>query len=285
MSYWMKALVIVFFLCAFCPALPSQGTHPRYAIGIDMTGSKPPCPVFVHSVWKNSPAAQAGIRPGDRLIAVDGNVVATVQDAAQRVGSISANPVTLQFARDDKPYTVTVRRVDFATLLKRSGWKMLKDGTMVKSDWTDAEVEQFLAVERSLDTAKDVSVVFPGHYPADKQLYYPGFEAFVWDAGNQVTVGGIEDGPASRAGVRWGDQILAVDGVDPHKKSIVELESMLSATAPRSMRLTILRAGVQKTFSFELAEAARVLHDNQWQVIDGKLVPLWAPEKYLPCFQ
>jgi C-terminal processing protease CtpA/Prc len=281
----MTAFIVVFLLCAISPAPAPQETQPRYTIGIDITGSKPPCPVFVNSVRKNSPAAQAGIKPGDRLTAVDGNIVTTPQDAAQHVRSTTANPVTLQLARDDKPYTVTVPRVDVAKLLEQNGWKMLKDGTIVQADSTDAEIPHFLAITQALENAKDLSVAFPGHYPANKQLYYPGFEAFVWDAGTQVTVGGIEDGPASRAGVRWGDEIIAVDGVDSHKKSVAELESMLSATTPRSTKLTIGRAGVRKTFSFELAQAATVLRDNQWQVINGKLIPLWAPEKYMPCFQ
>jgi C-terminal processing protease CtpA/Prc len=100
-----------------------------------------------------------------------------------------------------------------------------------------------------------------------------------------VIVGGIEDGPASRAGVRWGDRIIAVNGVDPRSKSVAELEFLLSSPKPATMTLTIERAGIRKTFSFELAQAATVLRDNRWQVKNGKLVPLWAPEKYLPCFE
>ena len=61
-----------------------------------------------------------------------------------------------------------------------------------------------IAIRQALERATDLTRAFPGHYPANEQLYYPGFEVFIWDKGNQVTVGGIEDGPASRAGVRWG---------------------------------------------------------------------------------
>ncbi len=65
-SYGTKAFMVVFLLCWSCPAVCAQGTKPQYVIGIDITGSKPPCPVFVNSVWKNSLAAQAGIKPGFR---------------------------------------------------------------------------------------------------------------------------------------------------------------------------------------------------------------------------
>ena len=284
-SYRITALIVVFLLYAIAPATAPQETEPRYTIGIDITGSKPPCPVFVNSVRKNSPAAQAGIKPGDRVTAVDGNIVTTLTDAAQHIRSTSASPVTLQLVRDDKLYTVTVPRVDVAKLLEQNGLKMLKDGTIVKADSTDAEIAPFLAIRQALENSKGLSVAFRGHYPTNTQLYYPGFEAFIWNAGRRVTVGGIEDGPGSRAGVRWGDEIIAVDGVDPHKKSVADLESMLSATTPRSMKVTIGRAGLRKTFSFELAQAATVLRDNQWQIVSGKLVPLWAPERYMPCFQ
>lgn len=141
-----------------------------------------------------------------------------------------------------------------------------------------------IAIRQALERATDLTRAFPGHYPANEQLYYPGFEVFIWDKGNQVTVGGIEDGPASRAGVRWGDEIIAVDGVDPRGKSVAELEALLASPKPASMTLTVERAGVRKTFPFELAQAATVLRENHWQVINGELVPLWVPESYLPCF-
>jgi len=281
----IRVSIGVSILWAFSLASNAQEAERRYNIGIAITASKPPCPVFVMGVRKNSPAARAGVKAGDRLIAVDRNNVTTLQDAAHRITTNSPGLVTLHLARDDKPYSVTVRREDFATLLQKDGWKMLADGTLVSADATDADVEHVFAISRAVENAKDLSVAFPGHYPANKQLYYPGFEVFTWGDGTQVTVGGMENGPAFLAGVRWGDRIVAVDGADPRKKSVAELESLLSSPKPRSMTLIIERGDVQKAFTIELARAATVLRDNQWQVIDGKLVPLWAPTKYLACFE
>jgi len=51
------------------------------------------------------------------------------------------------------------------------------------------------------------------------------------------------------------------------------------------MTLVIERGDLRKTFTIELAQAAEILRDNHWQVVNGKLVPLWVPEKYLPCFE
>lgn len=187
--------------------------------------------------------------------------------------------------REDGPYPVTVQREEFTALLRKNGLRKLRNGALVSADATDAEVKYFLTISGEIENAKDLSTAFSGHYPANKQLYYPGFEVFSWDDGTQAVVGGIEDGPASRAGIRWGDGIIAVNGIDPRKKSVAELESLLSSSKPTSMTLIIERGDLQRTFTIELARAADILRDNHWQVVNGKLVPLWVPEKYLSCFE
>jgi hypothetical protein len=73
--------------------------------------------------------------------------------------------------------------------------------------------------------------------------------------------------------------------VDPRKKTVAELESLLSSPKPASMTLIINRGDLQKTFTIELEQGAQVLRDNHWQVVNGKLVPLWAPEQYQSCFE
>ena len=279
-----KMFFLAILVCALCLNAGSQETKPRYTTGITIIGAGAPCPLFVRGVRKDSPAAIAGIKAGDLLVAVDGHTVANVPDAALALSSTSATPVTLRFVREEKPYTVTVQREEHAVILRKDGWKAVEGGFLVTSDATDAEVKYFLAVAKAVEGDHDRLVAFPGHYPENKQLYYPGFEAFLWDKGSQVTVGGIEDGPASRAGVRWGDRIVAVNGVDPRGKSLAEVESLLASSKPATMTLIIERAGERKILSFELGQAATVLRDNQWQIINGKMIPLWVPEKYLHCF-
>jgi C-terminal processing protease CtpA/Prc len=271
------------------PVGSTQCRRPQYVTGLTLYGgSKLACPVFVGDVAGGSPASKAGMKPGDRIVAIDGNRVSTLDDAFQRLPSNTRKPVMVQFVRDDKVHVVTVQREDVIVDLQRDGKKMLTDGSIVPSDATAAEIQYHLGVRTALEQARGspegVKVVFPGHYPENKQLYYPGFELFVWDNGNQVTVGGIEDGPASSAGVRWGDRIAAVDGVDPRGKSIAELESYLSSPRPKSMTLVIQRGPARKTFAFELVQAATILRNNRWRVTNGRLVPLWLPDEYLPCF-
>lgn len=99
------------------------------------------------------------------------------------------------------------------------------DGSEVPADWTDAEITQHLALTHAIDREPTrIARVFPTHYPENETLYYPGLEVFVWHQGRQLTVGGIERGPASRTGIRWGDVILVVNHIDPRNNPIADLE-------------------------------------------------------------
>ncbi len=51
------------------------------------------------------------------------------------------------------------------------------------------------------------------------------------------------------------------------------------------MTLKIGRDDATKEFTFKLAEAAQVLRDNPRELLQGELVPLGLPERYLYCFK
>jgi len=276
-----KGIGATMLALATCLILFAQQEKPKYVIGASIVGSKSPC-VFIGSVSAKSPAADAGIRTGDRIVAVDGTTVTTAQDAAQHMRSESAKPVTLQLMRDGKLYSVTVQRELFTAILERGGMKALESGMIAPLDATEAEMShKMLAIkdERFADR------VFPSHYPNDEKLYYPGFEVFVLKDPPQIVVGGIENGPASRAGVHWGDFIVSVNGVDPRNKSVAELEALFSGQKLASMTLTIDRDGVTKTFSFQPEQATVVMRNNQHQLAKGNLIPLGVPKEYWSCFE
>lgn len=268
-----------------------QQVHPKYVIGIDIIGPNSSCPsgpVFIGAVRKISPAAKAGIRLGDQLITINGTPVKDLQDAAHRISSDSPQPVSVELKRRGLVRKLTIQRERSDIVWSQNGSRLLDDGFIVGSDYSEAEIQEVRKLDGDVMSAMrngDFLNVFPGHYPADKNLYYPGFEIFVWDKGEQVRVGGIEDGPARTSGVRWGDEILTVNGVDPRKKSLAELEALFSSQTPAKMTLQIERVRTQKTFTLTLDLASSVLRDNNWQIVDGHMVPLWVPTPYVSCFQ
>jgi C-terminal processing protease CtpA/Prc len=268
-----KRIGLVMLLWVNCLTLFAQNGAPKYVAGANVVGSKSPC-LFVGGVWAKSPAVNAGIQPGDRIISVDGTTVTTVQDAAQHMHSESAKPVRLQLSRDGKPYILTLQLELYATILEKNGMKLLRSGMIVPLDATEAEMDhKTLALQKERFSDR----VFPLHYPEDESLYFAGFEMFVLKNPPQIAVGGIEDGPASRAGVHWGDFITSVNGSDPRNKSVVELEWLFTSQKPVPMTLSIDRDGVAKTFSFQLEKAAEVMSDNQLQLFKGILIPLGVP--------
>jgi predicted metalloprotease with PDZ domain len=278
--------MIVFFLNACLPGACAQEPH-KYGIGIEVVGGvTPSCPVFIGKVFRDSPAARAGLEAGDRLISLDSHAVVNVQDASQQLTSTEPKPIVVEFAREGKIQQATVQREDRVILLEKDGWRTL-EVTLVRADATDADNRYQLATEKAFESSSEANAVaFPDrHYPADKQLYYPGFEVFTWDSGKRVTIGGIEQGPAFRAGLRWGDEIVAINGVDPHGKSAVEIEAMLTSTRPSPVTMIVTRGATRKAAAFVLEQASAILTENQKKVVNGKIVPLWLPDEYLPCWR
>ena len=61
----------------------------------------------VAEVRAASPAANAGIRPGDRFVSVDGSAVETFSDVQRLVSGRGGDPITFVMLRDGKDITVT----------------------------------------------------------------------------------------------------------------------------------------------------------------------------------
>jgi C-terminal processing protease CtpA/Prc len=283
----LKLLVLTF--CVFCVArvLAQHSSPDDYVTGMTVVGrpgAAPDCPPIVAWVKPDTPAAQAGIQPGDRLLAVDGHRGSDIRDFGKLHSLLYAKdskPSTIEMEGQHAVYTVTVGRVKQSVLFERDGWKIGPNGILYRLDATDAEMKRVIRPEPPVS-----SVVFPKHYPNNTELYYPGFEAFVWQDHPEIAVGGIvEDGPALKAGVHYGDVIVSVNGVNPLGKSIAQLELLFSSPKPATMKLVIDRDGVVKTFVFDLVKTADLLRQNKIRLYQGEMIPLDVPEAYLHCFE
>ena len=67
----------------------------------------PSTPPLVGSIEGGSAAQQAGIVPGDRIVAIDGNGISRFEDVAERVIWRAGQPITVELMRDGRPVKVT----------------------------------------------------------------------------------------------------------------------------------------------------------------------------------
>jgi C-terminal processing protease CtpA/Prc len=282
----LKLLCFLILYSLFCGIARSQADFgvDEYVTGITVTGKPglgPACPPIVWIVEPNTPAARAGVRPGDRLLAIDGKHVTDVMQARPLLRTSEPKSSTIEFEGERGPYTVRVGRIPDSELYERNGWKRGPDGNLYPKDATPAEMERISKMEREPAT----KVFTVGHYPANQELYYPGFEVFVWPEPQTMTVGGIEDGPAKAAGVHYGDSIISVNGTSPRGKSLAELERLFSSPKPATMTLVIDRDAQTKTFTFQLAKASDVAAANHKRMYKGRMIPSVIPSSYLHCFE
>lgn len=273
----MRMLCVVSIALVLGASAGAQESVDPYSIGMTLW-SPDGCPIFVGEVAAGSPAERAGVRAGDHLLAVDGTHVGEGSQASQLLKSNTPTTVTLTLLRDGKQIEVVSGR-EKRSSFNKAGYKTIS-GLIVPIDTTQAEVDRTLA----FDGRRLAARVFPTHYSANPELFYAGFEMLVLRDPTQVTVGGIEDGPASKAGIHQLDVLVSVNGVPIARKTPSELEQMFSATQPAQMRIQIDRLGAVKTFEFHLQRAGEIARQNGHRFVDGHPVPVWAAGQDVHCF-
>ena len=76
------------------------------------------------------------------------------------------------------------------------------------------------------------------------------------DKGAIKVVSPIDDTPASKAGIKSGDSILAIDGKGLQGLSLDKVQDLLRGPAGSKLTLTLMRQGEQKSFEVSLERAA-----------------------------
>ena len=275
-----RSAVLITFVFLFGTLLaPAQQSPPAYIIGVDFVDPSPDCPVFIAHVVAGGPADKAGLKPGDAIVSIDGVTIQTLADM-RKLSSDKPKPVRVEVMRADGKHAYDVGREPYADALARQGRKLAHQGYVVPADMTDAEIERLI----NFDPARVIGSVFTGSYPTDPATYYPGFELLLLQSPDELMVAGMEDGPATHAGIHWGDIVLAVNGKDVKGLPAEQLERLFSSAAPAKMKLRVRRLDQEREFEFPLWKGADVLHVNQKQSVQGHIVPMGIPEKDVHCF-
>ncbi len=100
-------------------SLKEHGTVTRGFIGVQMQpvtkeiaeaiGLKEPKGALVAEALKDSPAAKAGIRTGDTIVAVDGETIKEAKDLSRKIANVApGKQVSVTVYRDGKERTVTI---------------------------------------------------------------------------------------------------------------------------------------------------------------------------------
>jgi regulator of sigma E protease len=68
----------------------------------------PPAPAVIGTVISDGPAARAGLKPGDLIIAIQGQAVKDFRDVVERIGSHPGEQLDITYRRDGVDHTVPV---------------------------------------------------------------------------------------------------------------------------------------------------------------------------------
>jgi serine protease Do len=128
---------------------------------------------LVGAVQKDSPAAQAGIKRGDVILALDGSSVADPRDLSRRVGDLAAKA--------------------------QAAFDIWRDGRRIQANVTLGALP---------DDEKVAAVAGP---EAPNPTASLGLQLARGPKGEVVVVDVAQGGPADQAGLRQGDQIVEID--------------------------------------------------------------------------
>ncbi|MEX2559928.1 MAG: PDZ domain-containing protein, partial [Pirellulales bacterium] len=188
--------------------------------------------VEIARVEPGSPAAEAGLRPGDQVLSINGQRVTSRGSVGSLIQRADAgDDVLIEIIRDGR------RRTASATLASRGEVFGDQDGRRYREEDFEPSPRYGRRTEDTRRTrargALGVTVDDDGRGDVWIESVYP-------------------DGPADEAGLRRGDQILALDGRD--MRSATELVGRLGRMrADQEVEIEIARDGRRRTIEAQLA--------------------------------
>ena len=188
------------------------------------------CAMVIVAPLDDSPAEQAGLQPGDQVLAVDGTSTMgeTVSSLVYQVRGESGTDVTLTIRRDDEEFDVTITRAVIE--LQEVNAELLEDGIgyIRLTSFTDRATGLFSDALSSLLQQGATGIVFdlrsnPGGYIVAaqgiaSQFVTPGELLFTVESGEDVDEWRAEEGVAQDPSI---ELVVLVDGGSASASEIV----------------------------------------------------------------
>jgi len=269
---WQK-LLVVFAGPAMNLALPVFLFAGTLALGIDRREA------VVGNVEPGSPAAEAGLLPGDRVLSVQGEPIAWWDELEKQVRSQPGRLLSLEVEREGRRFDLQVRvakraGLDIFRLNSEVGWlglqherqmavvgitssdtsaaraglrsgdRVVRVGETPVEDWT-----AFAAAYAQSRGSVELSLI-RGADEGEIQLSVPalGSVAQLGVIPAVVLVKEVSEGkPAARAGIQPGDLIVAVDGAP--LGSFLTFQETVLASKGRLLEILVARDGETRRFS------------------------------------
>lgn len=155
--------------------IPTSRVEEGETIGsLDLVPDNGGYPVMIRDVTADAPAAQAGIKTGDRLVAINGQAVRSAEHVSLFIREHRTEPITLTVERNGQKQDITATPRKLADGVERLGIGPADDFPLVKPSVTAASV---YAVKSNLEilrlTGKALGQFFSGQRSARNTLSGP----------------------------------------------------------------------------------------------------------------
>ncbi len=134
------------------------------------------------------------------------------------------------------------------------------------------------AIRGALSTLEDENTAFipPEHIAIIREDLTGAFEGIgalvkMNEDGYLVIVEPLAGRPADLAGLKAGDLVLEVDGVEIRGMNLIEAISLIRGPKGTTVRLTIRRQGVLEPFEVEIVRQRIELHTVEYRLLNGEI--------------
>lgn len=243
---------------ATAPRAMTFTRQPRAVLGIatSSSGATDTLGVLVSSVTPESPAAAAGIKEGDRLLAVNGvNLRVSAADAADPiVGNLGARRLTRELGSRNPGDEVELR-VQSGNEVRTVRARLADPSTLARARVAERAAAAGSGVRRVMARSRASLGVQVGSSGSHRDT----LGIFIMSAD--------DDGPAARAGVIEGMRIAAINGTDLRVPASDAEDNLVIRS--RVQRLTRALADVNPGDEVEL----RVWQNGQYRNVRVRTVP------------